>query len=141
MLFFLLCLVIFEILLFIFLIIEPLFLSFEIWFDPEIDYSPVTLQFASFAPGSSVADEVFFAEWDGDTWTIGSDAWDITQGLIKAAVFGLVLSVISCEQGYHAKGGAKGVGMATTKAVVYSCVSILMLDYFVSDILFIITEN
>ncbi len=69
-----------------------------------------------------------------------TDAWDITQGLIKAGIFGLVLAVISCEQGFHAKGGAKGVGMATTRAVVYSCVSILMLDYFVSDILFILFD-
>jgi phospholipid/cholesterol/gamma-HCH transport system permease protein len=66
-------------------------------------------------------------------WVV--DAWDITQGLIKAAIFGLILSVIGCEQGFHAQGGAKGVGLATTRAVVYSCVAILMLDYFVSDIL------
>ena len=68
------------------------------------------------------------------------DAWDINQGLIKAAVFGLTLSIIGCQQGLDAKGGAKGVGLATTRAVVYSCVAILMLDYFVSDILFIIHE-
>jgi phospholipid/cholesterol/gamma-HCH transport system permease protein len=67
-----------------------------------------------------------------------TDAWDITQGLIKAAIFGLCLAVISCERGYHAQGGARGVGLATTQAVVYSCVTILMLDYFVSDILFIL---
>lgn len=66
------------------------------------------------------------------------DAWDIQQGLIKAAIFGLVLSVISCQQGFYAKGGAKGVGLATTRAVVYSCVSILMLDYFVTDVLFVL---
>jgi len=64
------------------------------------------------------------------------DAWDITQGLVKAAFFGLTLSVIGCQQGFYAEGGAKGVGLATTKAVVYSCVAILMLDYFLSDILF-----
>lgn len=63
------------------------------------------------------------------------DAWDITQGLIKAAIFGLVISVVGCQQGFYAEGGAKGVGLATTRAVVYSCVAILMLDYFVSDIL------
>ncbi|MFH2009067.1 MAG: ABC transporter permease [bacterium] len=68
------------------------------------------------------------------------DAWDINQGLIKAAIFGLVLSCVGCQQGFYAQGGAKGVGLATTRAVVYSCVAILMLDYFVSDILFIIYE-
>jgi phospholipid/cholesterol/gamma-HCH transport system permease protein len=69
------------------------------------------------------------------------DAWDISQGLIKAAIFGLTLSVIGCQQGFDAKGGAKGVGLATTRAVVYSCVAILMLDYFVSDVLFILYDQ
>jgi phospholipid/cholesterol/gamma-HCH transport system permease protein len=66
------------------------------------------------------------------------DAWDLNQGLIKSAFFGLTLSIIGCQQGFDAKGGAKGVGLATTQAVVYSCVTILMLDYFLSDILFIV---
>ncbi len=68
------------------------------------------------------------------------DAEDIVQGLVKAAVFGLAVSSIGCYQGYNAKGGAQGVGIATTKAVVQSCVSILVLDYFVTDILFVV-EN
>jgi phospholipid/cholesterol/gamma-HCH transport system permease protein len=69
------------------------------------------------------------------------DAYDIKIGLIKAAIFGVVLSSIGCQQGFHAAGGAKGVGLATTRAVVYSCVTILMLDYFVGDILLIIYES
>ena len=69
------------------------------------------------------------------------DAYDIKIGLIKAAVFGVVLSSIGCQQGFHAAGGAKGVGLATTRAVVYSSVAILMLDYFVGDILLIIYES
>lgn len=76
-------------------------------------------------------DQGFFVS--NTEWIV--DAWDITQGLIKASIFGLTLSVIGCQQGFHAAGGAKGVGLATTRAVVYSCVAILMLDYFVSDIL------
>jgi phospholipid/cholesterol/gamma-HCH transport system permease protein len=68
------------------------------------------------------------------------DAQDIAQGLLKAAVFGLAVSSIGCYQGYNAKGGAQGVGVATTKAVVQSCVAILILDYFVTDILFVV-EN
>lgn len=68
------------------------------------------------------------------------DAQDIAQGLLKAAIFGLAVSSIGCYQGYNAKGGAQGVGVATTKAVVQSCVAILILDYFVTDILFVV-EN
>ncbi|RYE13756.1 MAG: ABC transporter permease, partial [Sphingobacteriaceae bacterium] len=42
---------------------------------------------------------------------------DIALGLIKAAIFGFVISVISCYNGYYSKGGAQGVGIATTNAV------------------------
>ncbi len=79
---------------------------------------------------------LFVAETE---WMV--DAYDIKIGLIKAAIFGLVLSSIGCQQGFFAEGGAKGVGRATTRAVVYSCVTILMLDYFVGDILLIIYES
>ncbi len=66
------------------------------------------------------------------------DAEDLVQGLVKAAVFGFALSAIGCYQGYYAKGGARGVGLATTRAVVHSCVAILMLDYFLTDLLFMV---
>ena len=56
------------------------------------------------------------------------------EGLIKAAAFGYQIAVIGCYFGYNAKGGARGVGDATTKAVVASSVSILALDYFLSSI-------
>ena len=62
------------------------------------------------------------------------DGNDIMQGLVKSAFFGLDLSLICCYQGFYAKGGAKGVGIATTRAVVGSFVSILVLDYFLTDI-------
>ena len=48
---------------------------------------------------------------------------------IKAAVFGLALALIGCHQGYNASGGAKGVGLATMRAVVISSVAILVLDF------------
>jgi phospholipid/cholesterol/gamma-HCH transport system permease protein len=48
------------------------------------------------------------------------EPWDVWSGLIKAAVFGLVIVAISCHAGYTASGGARGVGLATTRAVVYS---------------------
>jgi phospholipid/cholesterol/gamma-HCH transport system permease protein len=56
-------------------------------------------------------------------------------GLSKAIAFGFDLSIIGCFQGYHAGGGAKGVGLATTKAVVLGCVSILLVDYLLTDIM------
>jgi phospholipid/cholesterol/gamma-HCH transport system permease protein len=62
------------------------------------------------------------------------DINDILQGLAKATFFGLALSLISCYQGFYATGGAKGVGIATTRAVVGSFVTILVLDYFLTDI-------
>ena len=60
---------------------------------------------------------------------------DIMQGLVKATVFGGALTLISCQQGYSATGGAKGVGMGTTRAVVGSFVTILVLDYFLTDVI------
>ena len=66
-------------------------------------------------------------------WTV--DPKDLLQGLIKAIVFGTSLTTIGCYQGYHASGGGRGVGLATTRAVVFGSVTILILDYFLSDIL------
>jgi phospholipid/cholesterol/gamma-HCH transport system permease protein len=60
---------------------------------------------------------------------------DLLSGLIKAAVFGLTLALIGCHQGYHAEGGAKGVGIATMRAVVISYVTILIIDFCLTDIL------
>ena len=63
------------------------------------------------------------------------DSKDIIQGLVKATIFGNALAVISCAQGFYASGGAKGVGIGTTRAVVGSFVTILVLDYFLTDII------
>lgn len=57
---------------------------------------------------------------------------DVIQGLIKAAAFGLLLSVIATFKGYHAIGGAEGVGRATTQAVVNTIVLVLISDYFLT---------
>jgi phospholipid/cholesterol/gamma-HCH transport system permease protein len=64
-----------------------------------------------------------------------TDVGDLVSGLIKAAVFGLTLSLIGCYQGYNASGGAKGVGIATMRAVVIAYVSILIVDFILTDIL------
>jgi len=63
------------------------------------------------------------------------DASDISQGLIKASVFGFVISLIACRHGFYASGGAAGVGQATTRAVVQSAVSILVLDYIITSLI------
>ncbi len=60
---------------------------------------------------------------------------DIWYGLVKALVFGAVVGLIGCYKGFNTEGGAEGVGKATTGAVVISCMLILILDYFLSALL------
>lgn len=60
---------------------------------------------------------------------------DIWYGLIKALVFGAVVGLIGCYKGFNTEGGAEGVGKATTGAVVISSMLILILDYFLSALL------
>ena len=60
---------------------------------------------------------------------------DLAMGLIKALAFGLAVSLIGCHQGYHASGGARGVGMATMRSVVIASVAILIVDFIMTDIL------
>ena len=64
-----------------------------------------------------------------------TDPSDYLQGAIKAAVFGAALSLAACYQGFNVRGGAKEVGLATTRAVVAGSVAVLVLDYFLSDML------
>ncbi|MDD2316605.1 MAG: ABC transporter permease [Desulfobacterales bacterium] len=61
---------------------------------------------------------------------------DITNGLIKSAFFGLILSLIGTFKGFYTTGGAEGVGKATTEAVVYASVSILISDYILTALMF-----
>jgi len=60
---------------------------------------------------------------------------DLFMGVVKAAVFGFIISAISCRHGYMAKGGAKGVGLATTRAVVESCVVVLVVNYILTQLM------
>jgi len=60
------------------------------------------------------------------------DRADLMQGLTKAVVFGVTITIISCRQGFYASGGAAGVGLATNRAVVQSAVAVLILDYVVT---------
>jgi len=64
------------------------------------------------------------------------DLNDVFSGLIKAAVFGLILAVTGCSKGFFTTGGAEGVGRATTAAVVMGSLVILLSDFFLTKILF-----
>jgi phospholipid/cholesterol/gamma-HCH transport system permease protein len=61
---------------------------------------------------------------------------DVVSGLIKAAVFGFIVTVMGCYFGYHSRGGAQGVGAATTYAVVSASVLVLLMDYVLTSVLF-----
>ena len=57
---------------------------------------------------------------------------DVTSGLVKSVVFGVVMALASCQYGLAVKGGAPGVGRAVNATVVASAAGIFILDYFVS---------
>jgi phospholipid/cholesterol/gamma-HCH transport system permease protein len=61
---------------------------------------------------------------------------DVVSGLVKAAVFGFVIALMGCYQGYRSRGGAQGVGAATTAAVVSASILILALDYVLTEMFF-----
>ena len=60
---------------------------------------------------------------------------DFIMGEVKAVTFGFLIAAISCAQGFNASGGAKGVGEATTRAVVQSAVAILIANYVLTSLL------
>ncbi len=61
---------------------------------------------------------------------------DVVSGLVKAAVFGFIIGLMGCFNGYHSRGGAQGVGAATTAAVVSASVLILAFDYVLTELFF-----
>jgi phospholipid/cholesterol/gamma-HCH transport system permease protein len=61
---------------------------------------------------------------------------DVVSGLAKAAVFGFIIALMGCYQGYNSKGGAQGVGAATTMAVVSASILILAFDYLLTEMFF-----
>lgn len=85
--------------------------------------------YAIFVFGQGYDDAVFWARI-----THYLEVGDLTHGLWKAVSFGFVVGIICSYMGFNARGGAAGVGTATTKAVVYSCVAILFLDYVVTAV-------
>jgi len=62
---------------------------------------------------------------------------DVVSGLVKAAVFGFLVALMGCYHGYYSKGGAQGVGQATTAAVVSASILILFFDYAITQALFV----
>ena len=62
---------------------------------------------------------------------------DLRMGVLKSTAFGFLIASITARHGFFAKGGAKGVGQATTRAVVESCVAILITNYALTDLLLV----
>jgi phospholipid/cholesterol/gamma-HCH transport system permease protein len=63
-------------------------------------------------------------------------ALDVISGLVKASVFGFIIALMGCYNGYNSKGGAQGVGQATTNAVVSASILILTFNYFITELFF-----
>lgn len=78
-----------------------------------------------FAPGPYINNTWNFLEWK-----------DVYSGLVKASVFGFIVALMGCYHGYHSKGGAMGVGAATTNAVVTASILILLSNYLLTEVFF-----
>ncbi|MCB1531978.1 MAG: ABC transporter permease [Alphaproteobacteria bacterium] len=78
-----------------------------------------------FSPGSYMS----------QTWSI-LESVDVVSGLVKAAAFGFIVTILGCYHGYHSGRGAQGVGAATTNAVVSASIMILIFNYFITQIFF-----
>jgi phospholipid/cholesterol/gamma-HCH transport system permease protein len=61
---------------------------------------------------------------------------DVLSGLVKAAVFGLLVTLAGCYHGWHSRGGAQGVGAAATHAVVSASIAILISNYLLTQLFF-----
>ena len=78
-----------------------------------------------FNPGSYLKNTVDFVQF-----------LDVFSGLVKAAVFGFIVALMGCYNGFHSHGGAQGVGKATTNAVVSASILILISNYIVTELFF-----
>ncbi len=61
---------------------------------------------------------------------------DVLCGVVKAAVFGFIIAIMGCYNGFNSKGGAQGVGAATTNAVVSASIIILLTNYLITELFF-----
>jgi len=75
------------------------------------------------------------ASYISRTWEF-LEPLDVISGLVKAAVFGFVIALMGCYFGYKSRGGAQGVGQATTNAVVAASILILVSNYLITGIFF-----
>jgi phospholipid/cholesterol/gamma-HCH transport system permease protein len=69
------------------------------------------------------------------TWDF-LEAMDVISGLVKAAAFGFLVALTGCYHGYNSRGGAQGVGQATTNAVVSASILILIFNYIITELFF-----
>ena len=61
---------------------------------------------------------------------------DLVGGLMKTFVFGYIIALMGCYNGFETRGGAEGVGVSTMKAVVSSCLLILITNYMLASLIF-----
>lgn len=85
----------------------------------------VTTSALGFAPIPYINNTWNFLEW-----------YDVIGGLVKASVFGFIVALMGCYHGYHSRGGAQGVGAATTNAVVSASILILLANYLLTEMFF-----
>lgn len=85
----------------------------------------VSVHKLGFAPGPYLKSTFEFLE-----------AKDVISGLVKASAFGFLVSLMGCYHGFHSRGGAQGVGAATTHAVVSASILILLSNYILTAVLF-----
>ena len=64
------------------------------------------------------------------------ETMDVVSGLVKAAVFGYLIALMGCYHGFYSKGGAQGVGKATTNAVVTGAILVLIFNYIITEAFF-----
>jgi phospholipid/cholesterol/gamma-HCH transport system permease protein len=87
----------------------------------------VSIEKLGFAPGPYIRNTVEFLE-----------VKDVVSGLVKAGVFGFIIALMGCYNGYYSTGGAQGVGKATTNAVVSASILILLFNYLITEMFFAI---
>jgi len=63
------------------------------------------------------------------------DSYTVFVMLVKSLIFAFIITSIACYQGYYVKGGSLEIGAASTRAVVYSCIAIVLADYLIAALL------
>ena len=85
----------------------------------------VSIHKLGFSPGNYLKSTFDFLEYK-----------DVISGLVKAGVFGFIIALMGCYHGFNSKGGAQGVGRATTNAVVSASILILCSNYLITELFF-----